>query len=121
MIVAAKMPARPCIDQLLKERYLFVLAHLALFVSDELVDQLQKTHLPRESLYRYITTEVHLSSVMDQLPAIARFPERGSRQLFNLCLEFFLCACGYIAGCDQAALAKRKEFTNVVFEPGSQG
>ncbi len=121
MIVAAKMPARPRIDQLLKERYLFVLAHLALFVSNELVDQLQNpTSLERAytgiSPPRYILAQLWISC----LPSLD-FPERGSRQLFSLCLEFFLCACGYIAGCDQAALAKRKEFTNVVFQPESQG
>jgi hypothetical protein len=82
VVMSVEMPARPCIDQVLKERYLFVLAHLALFVSDELVDQLQNPHLPRESLYRYTTAEVHLSAVVDQLPAIARFPrERISATL----------------------------------------
>ena len=40
MIVPFKMPARSCVDQVLKERYLFVISHLAFFVSYELVHQL---------------------------------------------------------------------------------
>jgi hypothetical protein len=36
-----KMPARPCVDQVLEERYLLILGNLAFFVSNELIHQLQ--------------------------------------------------------------------------------
>lgn len=41
MIVSCQMPAHSCVDQVLKERYLLILANLPLFVSDKLLDQLQ--------------------------------------------------------------------------------
>src|SRR5947209_8409901 len=41
VIMSVHMPARTRVDQVLKERYLFVLGHLALFVSDKLVHQSQ--------------------------------------------------------------------------------
>jgi hypothetical protein len=41
MIVPRQMPARSCFDQVLEQGYLFVLGHLALFVSNKLLHQLQ--------------------------------------------------------------------------------
>ena len=45
LIVPRQLPARPRFHQVPKERYLFVLGQLALFVSDELLHQLHEPHL----------------------------------------------------------------------------
>jgi hypothetical protein len=41
LVVPVQLPARSGVDQVLKERYLFVLGDLSLLVRDELVHQLQ--------------------------------------------------------------------------------
>ena len=70
MVVPLQMPTRPRVDQVLEQRYLFVLGNLALFVSDELVHQLHETHLRDWGT----TTNVHHSALVNQCPAIVRFP-----------------------------------------------
>jgi hypothetical protein len=40
VVMSLELPARPRIYQVLKQRYLFVLVHLTLFVSNEPVHQL---------------------------------------------------------------------------------
>src|SRR5215217_6839217 len=41
LIVPLQLPACSCFDQVLKERYLFVVGNLPFFVSNELIHQLQ--------------------------------------------------------------------------------
>jgi hypothetical protein len=41
MVVPLKLPARSCVDQMLKQSDLFVFGQVSLFVSNELVHQLQ--------------------------------------------------------------------------------
>ena len=51
MVVSRKMPARSCIDQVLKERYLLVVGHVSLFVSNKPLDQLQNPPPPSFGYY----------------------------------------------------------------------
>jgi len=42
MVVSRKMPARSCIDQVLKERYLLVVGHVYLFLKQQAVRRVAK-------------------------------------------------------------------------------